>query len=87
MIITIEFIGSLQKLVNAKKYSIELEEGASLSILMQEIKKKFPENKSLPDEASFLVMNNGREINVLQGFQTILRNNDYVTLIPISHGG
>ena len=34
-----------------------------------------------------LILVNGKEINVLQGLETILKDGDEVTLIPVSHGG
>jgi len=34
-----------------------------------------------------LILLNGKEINVLKGLETEIREGDEVTLIPISHGG
>jgi molybdopterin converting factor small subunit len=34
-----------------------------------------------------LVLLNGREINVLKGMETEVKNNDVLTIIPIAHGG
>lgn len=34
-----------------------------------------------------LVLLNGREINVLKGMETEVKNNDVLTIIPVAHGG
>lgn len=34
-----------------------------------------------------LVLLNGREINVLNGLETVVSDGDEVTLIPVAHGG
>ncbi len=34
-----------------------------------------------------LILVNGKEINVLKGLDTALKNHDEVTFIPVSHGG
>ena len=34
-----------------------------------------------------LILVNGKEINVLKGLETELKDGDEVTLIPVSHGG
>jgi molybdopterin converting factor small subunit len=34
-----------------------------------------------------LVLVNGREISVLDGFETTLNDNDEVVFVPVMHGG
>ncbi len=34
-----------------------------------------------------LVLLNGREINVLNGLETVVSDGDEVTLVPVAHGG
>jgi molybdopterin converting factor small subunit len=34
-----------------------------------------------------IVLVNNREINVLQGLETKIRNHDVLTLVPVAHGG
>lgn len=34
-----------------------------------------------------LILLNGREINVLNGMETKVKNNDVLTIIPVAHGG
>ncbi len=87
MIITIEFIGSLQKLFNTKKFNIEIDKESPLIFLIKELENSLPENKKFPAVSNILIMNNGREINSLKGLQTVLSNNDCITFIPVSHGG
>jgi molybdopterin converting factor small subunit len=45
-------------------------------------------NKQLDDsKASALMLINGREISVLQGLSTELKDGDKVVFVPVIHGG
>lgn len=86
MIVIIEFVGTMRRVSGAKKYNISLEEKATMLTLIRKLKEEFLTGKEL-DQSNMLFLVNGKEIGVLKGFQTELRTNDIVTLIPISHGG
>ena len=86
MIICVVLIGTLRTLANADSYSVELDEKATISTLMSQLRSDFA-NDDLLNETNVLILRNGKEISVLQGVVTELKNNDTVTIIPISHGG
>jgi len=86
MIVLIEFVGTLRNLIGIDRYQINLEKNTNISKLLTNLKGEFSEIKDL-DELNILILVNGKEINILQGFETELKINDIVTLIPISHGG
>lgn len=37
--------------------------------------------------SNVIVLVNDKDISVLQGLETLIRSNDAVTLVPVSHGG
>lgn len=87
MIIIVEFIGTLLKLANTRKRAIHLQENATISTLLSKLNEEFSKDKENFHESNLLIMKKGREISVLNGLGTNLKNNDKITLIPISHGG
>ena len=87
MIVTIEFFGVLHTLTATKKCTIELEEKTTISALIRELKSVLFANKEIINESNLLIVVNGKEMGVLNGLQTELKNSDVVKLIPASHGG
>ena len=86
MFVVIKFIGIIHTYYDSKEYRVELEEKATVSILINKLKVEFSKGENL-DNSNILVLLNGKEINLDNGLQTELRNNDTITLIPVSHGG
>lgn len=70
-----------------RKCSVELEEKETVSELMHKLKAEFFAGKEFADESSLLIMVNGKEISVLNGLKTELKDKDTLKLIPASHGG
>jgi len=97
MIIEVNLFGSLKNMVEYSQdlHVVELKENATISTLIQQLGNFMnPEiNKILMDSelngrvSNFLILLNDREIGVYDGFQTRLRDEDIVTIIPVSHGG
>ena len=87
MIVIIELVGTLKTLANAEKYSVELEEKTTISMLVRKLKTEFFADKKFADESNLLIILNGKEVSVLNGIQTELKNEDTVTFIPVAHGG
>jgi len=87
LIVSVEFMGALRTIVKASSYSVELEEGDSVSTLMKRLRGEYLNGEGFLERSNLLVMRNGKEISVLGGLQTELRHGDKVTLIPVSHGG
>jgi molybdopterin synthase sulfur carrier subunit len=94
MKVNIKFVGSFRNLTNKSKVTLELEEGARLKEVIGRIVEKFPKiERALIDpelgdpRPNTLIIVNGREISVLKGLDTILKDGDEVVFIPVSHGG
>jgi molybdopterin synthase sulfur carrier subunit len=73
---------------------MELDEGAKLKEALKRIIEEFPKiERALIDpelgdpRPNTLIVINGREISVLKGLETVLKNGDEVVFIPVSHGG
>jgi MoaD family protein len=94
MTITVKFIGALRHISGVDELALNDEEGTSIRTLMNEITKEDPELKqSLIDQQledprpNALILVNGREISVLNGLDTSLKDGDEVVLVPVVHGG
>jgi len=92
--LTIRFIGALRHLSGKTEFAVSFQEGISIKELMNEITQEFPELKhtfsdqELNDSRSnSLVLVNGREISVLNGYETKLKDGDEIVFVPVVHGG
>jgi molybdopterin synthase sulfur carrier subunit len=76
-----------QNSLNLKKptvRSVVLKLAESLSV---EAKRLLVDPELNDPRPNALILVNGKEINVLKGLETELKDGDEVTLIPVSHGG
>ena len=94
MPLTVKFIGALRHLSRKTEFAVSFQEGISIKELMNEITQEFPELKhtfsdqELNDSRSnSLVLVNGREISVLNGYETKLKDGDEIVFVPVVHGG
>ena len=94
MTIAIKFIGSLRHVLGTGELALSCKSYVAIRELMNEIIKELPELKrsridqQLGDpRPNTLVLVNGREISVLDGLETKLKDGDEVVLIPFVHGG
>jgi sulfur-carrier protein len=92
--LTIKFIGALRHLSGKKECTISFQEGISIKELISKITHELPELKhtfndqELNDSRSnSLVLVNGREISVLKGYETKLKDGDEIVFVPVVHGG
>lgn len=91
----VKFVGHFRASSGRRTYEVPLDGPISLTILVREVcselGKEFerslidPELEDPRPNALFLV--NGREISALEGMETLIRPNDEVEIIPVSHGG
>jgi molybdopterin converting factor small subunit len=92
--VTVEFIGSLRHVSRTRTLLHECDKGFLLKDLLASIIKEQPALKqNLLDEQSgsskaiALMLINGREISVLKGLLTALKDGDKVVFVPVTHGG
>jgi molybdopterin synthase sulfur carrier subunit len=92
MAITVKFVGSLRHFSGVGELALDCKLCVSVEELVNEVSKERPELKrSLIDQQlekpNALVLVNGREISVLNGLETQLKDGDEVVLVPFVHGG
>ena len=94
MAVTLRFIGSLRSMAGKSKFALDFENGVPLSEAIKKIVDKLPKlRRVLIDSehestaSNTLILVNGKDISVLDGLETLLKDGDEVTLVPILHGG
>ncbi|MCL5949898.1 MAG: MoaD/ThiS family protein [Candidatus Bathyarchaeota archaeon] len=94
MPLTVKFIGALRHLSGKTQFNVSFQEGISIKQLVDKISQKLPELKrtfsdqELNDSRSnSLILVNGREISVLNGYETKLNDGDEIVFVPVVHGG
>jgi MoaD family protein len=93
MTITVKFIGALRHASGVDELTLDCKD-VSIRELMDEITKATPAlRRSLIDQQledprpNALILVNGREISVLDGLETSLKDGDEIVLVPVVHGG
>ncbi len=93
MKVSVKFFAQLRDLTG-KKTAIEfdLDEGATISLLLEELyldskikKHMIDENHQINSDITILL--NGREIKFLEGMDTILNSGDEISIFPLVVGG
>jgi molybdopterin synthase sulfur carrier subunit len=94
MAITVKLFGVLRHISGVGELALNIEVAISVKELMSEIVREMPTLKSslLGQQfevlrSSVLIFVNGREIGVLDGLETKLKDGDDVVLVPVVHGG
>jgi len=92
--VKVEFVGTLRGIVGKKRHEVILDEPATVGMLFQKLNDSLGlkvgilmDRESMDPRSGILILVNGKEINVLDGLGTRLRNHALVTLVPVSHGG
>ena len=94
MTVAVKFFGSLRNIVGKDKIKLAIQHPLRLEDFIKTIIERWPALKTfLPDlelshlKAYSLIFVNGKEIGVLNGLDTILKDGDEVVFIPVLHGG
>jgi sulfur-carrier protein len=94
VVITVKLIGALRHLSGKTQLTVNYQEGASLKKLIKQmseempsLKRTFSDNELNNSRSNSLILINGREISVLNGYETKLNNGDEVVFVPVVHGG
>jgi len=73
---------------------MDFKNGISIRVLLDKISQEFPELKKTFSEqelndsrSNSLILVNGREISVLNGYETKLCDGDEIVFVPVVHGG
>lgn len=94
MALTVRFIGVLRNASGKGKLTMKVKNAVSLRDFIKEIVEEKPKlRRALIDpeledpRPNTLILVNGREINVLKGLETTLKDGDEVVFVPVLHGG
>src|SRR4030042_5504812 len=94
MAITVKFVGALRHVSGVENLALNCAESVSVKTLISQITEERPELKrSLIDQQlqdprlNALILVNGREISVLDGLETKLKDGDEIVFVPVVHGG
>ena len=94
MEVTVKFIGSFRTISSRSKLTIESREIPNVKKAVEKIVEELPKLKGALIDADMqdprpntLILLNGKEISVLNGLETLLKNGDEIVFVPVSHGG
>lgn len=84
--ITVKFIGGAKKSFQTEQLEIDKSK-LTIDDLFLELGKLKPDNTPQLDSENSLIAINGVDSSAIDGKNTIIRDNDVVSIIPIIHGG
>jgi molybdopterin synthase sulfur carrier subunit len=94
MPLIVKFIGALRHLSGKTQLTLQVQDGMSIKQLLDKMSQDMPElNRTFSDQelndsrSNSLILVNGREISVLNGFETKLNDGDEIVFVPVVHGG
>jgi MoaD family protein len=94
MPLTLKFIGAMRQISGKTQLSVNFREGntlkdviARLTLEMPQLQQIFGDQQLGDSRSNSLVLVNGKEISVLDGFDTKLADGDEIVFIPVVHGG
>lgn len=94
MVVTVKFVGALRGILGKERLTVKVEKKTPVRELVKEIVEKQPKLKralidpELEDpRPNALILVNGKEISVLEGLETVVKDGDEVVFVPVIHGG
>jgi MoaD family protein len=92
--LTIKFVGALRHLSGKTQLTLDFREGASIKDVVDNLGQEIPQFKhtfcdsDLNDARSnSLILVNGKEISILNGYATKVSDGDEIVFVPVVHGG
>lgn len=83
--ITISLLGGARKALGRSEISLDSGE-ASIKDILAFLKMNATE-KSILDSGNLLIVVNGKDTSVLEGYDTVVRTGDSIKIVTIVHGG
>lgn len=93
MRITVKFIGALRKASGGNQNVVDCQECSVKSLIetisasSSDFRRSLVGGEGENEYPNALILINGREISVLNGLATMLKDDDEVVFIPVVHGG
>jgi len=92
--VKVRLLGVFRGFSGKSQLSLKLKQATVRNVVQAIAESLSPEARRLLIDAELndprpnaLVLLNGKEVNVLKGLETEVKEGDEVTLIPVSHGG
>ena len=92
--VNVRFFGVFRNITGKHKLAIKFKDTVLLKEVIKEIVEEMPRLKRTlidPDledpRPNTLIMVNGKEISILNGLETMLKDGDEVVFIPVLHAG
>lgn len=93
--VNVRLVGVLRGVSGKSSFTVKLREGDTIATLVRRLSAEFGEEfkRVLVDSEqndprpNVLILVNSKEIGLLQKLETKLKDDDTVTMIPVSHGG
>lgn len=94
MSVSLKFIGTLRHASDKSKLVMVICGALSVKELISKLVIELPAFKQSIDlqrleelQSNLLILVNGREISVLNGFETMVKDGDEIVFVPVVHGG
>jgi molybdopterin converting factor small subunit len=97
MVVNVEvtFLGVFQRLSGKKRFQMKVEEPATVRKIVTRLTETFSSEfkQALVDSQlddprpNALILVGGKEVNVLQGLETEVKDSEEIVLLPVVHGG
>lgn len=94
MTVCAKFIGSFRSLSGKDILDVKLEEPSPIREIIKTIVEKIPRLAQAligadceSPKTNMLVLVNGKEISVLDRFETMIKDGDEIIFVPVVHGG
>ena len=94
MALRVEFIGSFRSLSGKSMLELRLDGSSPIRDIVKMIVAELPklepaliDPESERPKTNMLLLVNGKEISVLDRFETMVKNGDELVFVPIVHGG
>jgi len=92
--VKVKFVGSFRSLAGRSAFELELKKIMPMSEVVKSLVRKIPSLSHVLVDASIetpktsmLVLVNGKEISVLNRFDTVIKDGDEIVFVPVVHGG
>ncbi len=92
MIVRVKLTGVLRGRLGKDEISVEASESVKLKEFLKELRTKIPDLREAVEEdgsltTSYIVFLNDVDYRLLGGLDYVLKDNDEIFLVPVSHGG
>lgn len=87
--VKVKLIPPLDKEVGSKEINVSMKENTTVFDILNKLSLEYKVRLVIDNDLNpgYLVLLNDKDINVLEGLKTKVKNGDILVIIPVSHGG